>query len=57
MINYGILLRSLRISTKEYKNTLRNGKNNKSMRSKVYKILKSNKDFGITTNTKISILE
>jgi len=57
MINYGILLGSLKISTKEYKDILRNKKSNKSMRSRAYKILKSSKDFSITANTKISILE
>jgi len=57
MINYGILLKSLRTFIKEYKNTLKNRKSNISMQSRVYKILKSNKDFNITANTKISILK
>ena len=57
MINYRILLKSLKISTKEYKGTLRNRRNNRNMRNKAYKILKNNKDFGITVNTKISILK
>jgi len=57
MINYRILLRSLRTSTREYKDILRNGKSNRNIRSRVYKILKSNKDFSIIINTKISISE
>jgi len=57
MINYGILLGSLKIFTREYKDTLRNRRSNRNMRSRVYKTLKSNKDFSIIVNTKISILK
>jgi len=57
MINYGILLGSLRISTGEYKDILRNRRSNGSMRNRAYKMLKSSRDFGITANTKISILK
>jgi len=57
MINYRILLKSLRIFIKKYKGTLKNGRSNGNMQSKVYKIFKSNKDFSITANIKINILE
>ena len=57
IINYRTLLESLRISTKEYKGTLRYRRSNRSIRSKAYKILRSSRDFSITVNTRISILE
>jgi len=57
MINYGTLLGSLRTFTKEYKGTLRNRRSNRNMWSKAYKMLKSSRDFSITVNNKISILE
>jgi len=57
MINYKILSRSLRIFTGEYKDILRNGRSNKSMQNRACKMLKSNKNFGTTANTKTSILE
>jgi len=55
MINYKTLLESLRKSTGEYKDILRNRRNNKSLQSKACRMLKSSKDFNITANTKTSI--
>ena len=51
------LLGSLRISTKEYKGTLRYRRSNGSIRSKAYKMLKSSRNFSTTINNRISILE
>ena len=55
MINYRILPGNLRTFIREYKDTLRNGRSNRSMQNRAYKILKSNRDFSITANIKISI--
>jgi len=55
MINYGTLPESLRKSTREYKDILKNGKSNKSLQNKACRMLKSSKDFSTTANTKTSI--
>ena len=52
IIKYKTPLKSLRKSTGEYKDILKYKKSNGSLWSKAYKILKSNKNFGITINTK-----
>ena len=57
LIKYRTPLENLRKSTKEYKNILKYKKNNKSLQSKAYRMLKSSKNFNITANTKTSILK
>ena len=57
IIGYKTPLKNLRKSTKEYKDILKYKKSNKSLQSKAYKILKSSKNFNITTNTKTGILK
>ena len=57
IIRYKTPLKSLRKSTREYKDILKYKKNNGSLQSKAYRILKSSKNFNITINTKTSILK
>jgi len=57
MISYRTPPENLKKSIKEYKDILKYKRSNRSLRSKAYKMLKSNKDFSITANTKISILK
>jgi hypothetical protein len=55
MIGYKTPLKSLRKSTGEYKDILKYKRSNRSLQSKVYRMLKSSRNFGITINTRTSI--